>query len=282
MTIKEILKKANETLMKNNIEENFLKSRILLANILDVNKEYLILNDDEEVLLEIENEFLSKIERLVKGEPLQYITNKVEFMGIEFYVDKNVLIPQPDTEILVENIILLVDNLQKNNKKEIKILDLCTGSGAIGVSIYKNLQNVKIFASDISYAALEIAKKNAKINNCQIEFVRSNLFNDINEKFDIIISNPPYIETSELKYLPIEVKNEPRIALDGGKDGLDFYRNIVRNAVNFLNQSGYLAVEIGYNQKDAVENIFKTFGFKNIFNVQDLNGIERVIIGKIK
>ena len=280
MTIKETLKKANDILVKNNIEENFLKSRILLADVLKVNKEYLIIHEDEEILLEKEEEFFFKIKRLVKGKPIQYIINRAEFMGLEFYVDKNVLIPQPDTEILVENLIALVENLQKMKQNEIKILDLCTGSGAIVISLCKKLQNVKLFASDISDKALEIAKKNAKTNETQVEFIESDLFENINEKFDIIVSNPPYIETSEINKLSQEVQNEPRIALDGGNDGLRFYRQIAKNVKDFLNESGYLAVEIGYNQKDQVKNIFRNYGLRNIYTKKDLNGIERIIIGQ--
>ena len=280
MTIKETLKKANDILVKNNIEENFLKARILLSATLSVNKEYLIIHEDEEILLEKEEEFFLKIKRLVKGEPIQYIINRAEFMGLEFYVDKNVLIPQPDTEILVENLIALVENLQKMKQNEIKILDLCTGSGAIVISLCKKLQNVKLFASDISDKALEIAKRNARTNETQVEFIESDLFENINEKFDIIVSNPPYIETSEINKLSQEVQNEPRIALDGGNDGLRFYRQIAKNVKDFLNKSGYLAVEIGYNQKDQVKNIFRNYGLRNIYTKKDLNGIERIIIGQ--
>ena len=283
MTIKEILKKANKILIENYIEENFLKTRILLAHVLEVSKEYLIINEEKEILPKKEEDFFYKIEKLLKGEPIQYITNKAEFMGLEFYVDRNVLIPQPDTEILVENIISLVDNLQKNNQKEIKILDLCTGSGAIGVSLYKNLQNVKIFASDISSKALNIARKNSELNNSQIEFIQSDLFENINERFDIIVSNPPYIVSSEFESLSVEVQNEPKIALDGGEDGLKFYKKIIPEAVQFLNEGGYLAMEIGYNQKSSVENIFKICGcFKRLYIKKDFNGIERVIIGEIQ
>lgn len=224
--------------------------------------------------------FLKKFGRLVNGEPIQYITNSQEFMNLNFCVDKRVLIPQPDTEILVENVISLVNNMQRNCQNEIKILDLCTGSGVIGVCLKKNLQNVKVFASDISEDALEVARKNSSLNNADIIFIKSDLFNRINEKFDIIVSNPPYIETSVIDGLSQEVKNEPKLALDGGKDGLDFYKKIINEAPNFLNKIGYLAVEIGYNQRESVENMFKTHKYKNIQIKKDLSNIDRVIIGK--
>ena len=277
MTVRELLEKANFMLTENNVEENFLKSRILLENIMEVSREYLIIHDDIIVSKKKEIEFLGKIKRLIKGEPIQYILNKAEFMGFEFYVDQNVLIPQPDTEVLVQNVILIANKIKKDNK--IKILDLCTGSGAIGISLYKNLQNVEIFASDISSQALEIAKKNAIINDSKIEFIESDLFDNINEKFDIIVSNPPYIETATIDNLSLEVKHEPRIALDGGEDGLKFYRNITKEADDFLNTNGYLAVEIGYNQEEAVKDIFTKNGLKDIFTKNDFNKICRIVIG---
>ena len=224
---------------------------------------------------------LKKFGKLVNGEPIQYITNSQEFMNLKFYVDNRVLIPQPDTEILVENVISIVENTQKNCQKEIEILDLCTGSGIIGICLKKNLQNVKVYVSDISEDALDVAKKNSIQNNVEISFIKSDLFDEINEKFDIIVSNPPYIESNAIEGLSNEVKNEPKIALDGGKDGLDFYRKIIKEAPNFLNKIGVLALEIGYNQKDAVEKMLKTYKYKNIQIKKDLSNIDRVIIGEI-
>ena len=212
--------------------------------------------------------------------PIQYLTNSQEFMGFNFYVDKNVLIPQPDTEILVENVISIIKNLQKSCQKEITVLDLCTGSGIIGVCLKKHLQNVNVLSSDISSNALEIAKKNANLQNVKIDFIKSDLFENIDEKFDVIVSNPPYIKTDKINELSKEVKNEPRLALDGGQDGLDFYRRIIKESTNFFRKTGYLALEIGYDQKEAVENLFKNFKYKEIKIFKDLSDIERVIIGK--
>lgn len=203
-------------------------------------------------------------------------------MGINFYVDNRVLIPQPDTEILVQNVIKIVKSMQNNCQKEIKVLDLCTGSGIIGICLYKNLQNVKIVASDVSREALEVAEKNAKVNDAKIDFIESNLFEKINNcKFDVIVSNPPYIETSVINELSLEVKHEPNLALDGGEDGLDFYKKIIKEARNFLNKDGVLAFEIGYNQREAVENLFKINGYKNIISKKDLANLDRVVIGQM-
>ncbi len=280
MKIKEALKKANQILIQNNIDEVFLKSRILLAHILNVEKEYLIIHDDEVLLSLQENEFFEKVNKLCSGVPIQYLTNSQEFMGFNFYVDENVLIPQPDTEILVENVISIIKNLQKSCQKEITVLDLCTGSGIIGVCLKKYLQNVNVLSSDISSNALEIAKKNANLQNVKIDFIKSDLFENIDEKFDVIVSNPPYIKTDKINELSKEVKNEPRLALDGGQDGLDFYRKIIKESTNFFRKTGYLALEIGYDQKEAVENLFKNFKYKEIKIFKDLSDIERVIIGK--
>lgn len=280
MKIKEALKKANQILIQNNIDEVFLKSRILLAHILNVEKEYLIIHDDEVLLNLQENEFFEKVNKLCSGVPIQYLTNSQEFMGFNFYVDENVLIPQPDTEILVENVISIIKNLQKSCQKEITVLDLCTGSGIIGVCLKKYLQNVNVLSSDISSNALEIAKKNANLQNVKIDFIKSDLFENIDEKFDVIVSNPPYIKTDKINELSKEVKNEPRLALDGGQDGLDFYRRIIKESTNFFRKTGYLALEIGYDQKEAVENLFKNFKYKEIKIFKDLSDIERVIIGK--
>jgi len=213
--------------------------------------------------------------------PIQYITNNQEFMKLNFYVDKNVLIPQPDTEILVEEVIEIS---KKINSK--KILDLCTGSGAIGVSLAKYLPNCEITAVDISKKALQIAKKNAIINEVekQITFISSDLFSNLeSQKFDIIVSNPPYIKRNDIENLEEQVKKEPLIALDGGEDGLDFYKKIIKEAHKYLVSEGYLCLEIGYNQKDEVIKLIeKEETFKNIYSKKDLYGIDRIIIAEMK
>jgi len=195
-------------------------------------------------------------------------------MGIEFNVNKDVLIPQPDTEILVEETIKIAKEYNKP-----KVLDLCTGSGAIAVSIKKYVPEAEVFASDISIKALQLAKINNIDNN--INFIESNLFENINNEFDIIVSNPPYIRTEEIKSLSKEVQNEPLIALDGGQDGLDFYRDIIKQAHNYLKSNGKLCLEIGDEQKDAITQILKSnFNYTNIKYYKDLQGNDRVIIAE--
>lgn len=279
MIIKEILKKGYDILKENNIEEPNLKVRRLLANILEKEKEYLIINENEEINNNKIERFFSYIERLKNFEPIQYILNEQEFMGLKFFVNENVLIPQPDTETLVEEVIKICDKFDGN--REIKILDLCTGSGAIAISLSITLkERVKVYASDISEEALRVANTNVIKNSLKIELIQSNLFENIDLQFDIIVSNPPYIETETLKNLPEEVKKEPQIALDGGEDGLKFYNEIILNAKKHLNTNGYLAFEIGYNQKEKVEEIFKKNNYKNIFSKKDLSGNNRVVIAQ--
>ena len=278
MNIEEILKKEINNLKQNNIENSTLKVKILLANILNVKKEYLLIHSEEEVKQEDKIKYENNINELIKGKPLQYITNKQEFMGLNFYVDENVLIPQPDTEILVEKAIEIAETTQKN-----KILDMCTGSGCIAISLAKNINNAQIIATDISNNALNVANKNAINHNVEnkIKFINSDMFNNIEEKFDIIVSNPPYIETVTINKLEIEVQNEPHLALDGGIDGLKFYKIIANNAFKYLNENGYLLLEIGYNQQESVTQLLQDTGkYKNIETIKDLGGNYRVVIAR--
>ena len=278
MNIEEILKKEINNLKQNNIENSTLKAKILLANILNVKKEYLLMHSEEEIKQEDKIKYENCIKELIKGKPLQYITNKQEFMALDFYVDENVLIPQPDTEILVEKAIEISKTTQKN-----KILDMCTGSGCIAISLAKKINNAQITAVDISNSALNVANKNAINNNVEnkIKFINSNMFNNIEEKFDIIVSNPPYIKTETINKLGIEVQNEPHLALDGGIDGLKFYKIIANNAFKYLNENGYLLLEIGYNQQNSVTQLLQDIGkYKNIETVKDLGGNYRVVIAR--
>ena len=221
------------------------------------------------------DEYEECIKKLINGTPLQYITHVQQFMGLDFYVDENVLIPQPDTEILVEESIKLI-----NKKQTVEVLDLCTGSGAIAVSIGHYCRQAKVIATDISKSAINVARKNASTNNVNINFIESDLFNQISDcKFDFIISNPPYIETDVINTLSEDVKNEPYIALNGGKDGLDFYKKILNEAHNYLKQNGYLLLEIGYNQARAIRNLqHNNLKLVTQQPIKDLAGNDRVMI----
>lgn len=279
MKIEELLKEGKIKLTENKIEDANLIARVLLEFVLKIDRNELIKKQLQEIEKEKEEEYKQKVEQILQGIPLQYITNSQEFMKLNFFVNENVLIPQPDTEILVEEAIKIV---QAENK--IKILDICTGSGCIGVSLAYYLKNAKITMSDISKNAIEIAKKNAKENKVleKTKFIKSDLFENIKEKFDIIVSNPPYIETDVIKNLSKQVQNEPKIALDGGEDGLLFYRKLIKEAPNFLNNNGYLCMEIGYDQKEKVIELVKQEkSFSKIETIKDLSGNDRVIICRI-
>lgn len=286
MNIKQILEYGIIILKESNIEEPILKARMLLANILKQSKEYLLIHETEELNLNDTNKYKEGIKKLAINIPIQYIINKNEFMGLEFYVDENVLIPQPDTEILVEEVIKICKEINSHNEnKKIRILDLCTGSGAIGISLKKYIQNSEITLSDISNKALEIAKKNCIniIGNTEINIIESDLFEkiDVNNKFDIIVSNPPYIETKTIQTLDKEVQKEPKLALDGGEDGLNLYRRIIKEAHNYLSDNGILVLEIGYNQKDKVINLIRTSNmYREVYSKKDLSNNDRIVACK--
>ncbi len=278
MKIEELLKEGKQKLIQNHIEDANIIARVLLQFTLKLDRNKLILKQEQEVKELEKQEYEKAIEKIVEQMPLQYITNHQEFMKLHFYVDENVLIPQPDTEILVEEVLLIAKKEQKQ-----KILDMCTGSGCIGISLAYYLENSKITMSDISKNAIEIAKKNAKENQVldKVEFITSDLFEKIEGKFDIIVSNPPYIETKVILSLSKQVQNEPILALDGGEDGLVFYRKLINEAPNFLNDNGYLCMEIGYNQKEKVMKLAQQTGkFSKIEVKKDLEGNNRVIICK--
>ncbi len=278
MNIKDVLSKASNMLIENKIENPIMHARILLANKLKKTKEYLIIHENEEIKESIVKEYKEDILQLISGKPLQYITNHQEFMKLDFYVDENVLVPRPDTEILVEEVINIAKQI---NKSKINILDLCTGSGAIAVSIGAYIKNAKITAADISSKALNVAKENAKKNNVQIELIKSDMFENIKQKFDIIVSNPPYIQTKIIKTLSKNVQKEPEMALDGGEDGLKFYKQIAKNADKFLEHDGYLCLEIGYDQNLNVTKLLKeTNKYRKIYSKKDLSGNDRIIIAK--
>ena len=283
MDIQKLRNFGRKKLIENNVEDSNFKSEILLQYILNMDKTELIINSKKEVQHDLEQRYISYLDKIIEGKPIQYITHKQEFMGLYFYVDENVLIPQPDTEILVEKTIRTVTANNKLLSQNIKILDLCTGSGAIAVSLENYLQNkcnIEIYASDISEKAIDVAKRNAKENNAKVKFIISDMFQNIEENnFDIIVSNPPYIEKATITTLSKEVQNEPHLALDGGIDGLDFYRIIAKEGYKHLKSGGYILVEIGYNQKESVSNIFKEYTdqYIEVNCIKDLNGQDRVI-----
>ena len=280
MTIKETLRKGMIQLKTENVTEPNLKARLIMQYILNKPRQYLIIYDNQVLTLRQEVNYFKAIKRLINGEPIQHITHQQEFMKLNFFVNEDVLIPRPDTEILVEEVIKIA---RKINAK--KILDMCTGSGAIAVSLAKYLDNVEITAVDISEKSLDVAKTNAKNNEVEnkITFIESNLFeNIVNEKYDIIVSNPPYIRKDVIKTLTKEVQKEPKIALDGGYDGLDFYRKITHQSEEYLKFNGYLCFEIGYDQKkDVIKIINDERKFTGTYSKKDLCDNDRIIVTRL-
>lgn len=281
MTIREILLKYSKELEEISSTPR-LDVEILLQKALgDVDRLYIHLNLEKVLSEEEDNLFLKLINERLNNRPIAYIVGNREFMGLDFYVQEGVLIPRPDTEILVEEVIEI-----GKNKGEIEILDIGTGSGAITVSLAKYLHNANLTSVDISDIALEVGKKNAISNNVdnKIEFIKSNLFTEIDKdkKFDVIVSNPPYIRKKDVQNLESQVKDfEPYTALEGGEDGLDFYRKITEQAKLYLKENGVLAYEVGHDQSEDVSKLMEINGYTNIYTKKDLQGIDRVVIGTI-
>lgn len=280
MNLKEILKYGKEELIKNNIEDASIIAKELAEYIFKITRAQMIANNDMEFSKDQTDNYINSIKKISTGIPIQYITNNQEFMNLNFYVDENVLIPQPDTETLVEEVI------NEYKEKKCEILDLCTGSGAIAISLAKYINESNIVASDISMKALQIAKLNAEKNlvRKKIEFIESDMFNKIyKDDFDIIVSNPPYIKTKVIEKLDRQVKNEPYIALDGGADGLKFYKIIIENAYKYIKNEGKVFLEIGYDQKNKLINLFKENNhYENIYSKKDLGGNDRIIVATVR
>ena len=284
--ITQLLSFGKSILKENKVEQYALDCELIMMFVTGFSKVKLFTENNYMLSEKEKDSFLNLIDTRANGKPIQYILGKCEFMSLPFYVNENVLIPRNDTEILVEEIL----NYIKNKQDVETIFDMCTGSGCIPISILKLTENVSknifAYASDISEKALETAVENAKLNGVEkrIEFIKSDLFQNIEKniygKVDIFISNPPYIKTKEIDTLMREVKNfEPKNALDGGNDGLDFYKNIVQEANVFLKHGGILAFEIGFDQALSVSMLMKDKGFSNIKIIKDLAGLDRVVLG---
>lgn len=266
------------------------EAELLFSKVFNCSRISLYLDRDIKINKKISSFLASVLKRRIQGLPLPYILGKIEFMGLVFEVNEEVFIPRPETEILVETVLKLVSSVpclpsgRKYRVSSVNILDIGTGSGCIAISLAKFLSNVKITATDISLEALKIAKQNAILNNVKINFLLIDLFNNYElrtNNYELIISNPPYVPTTEIKRLQPEVRCEPRIALDAGRDGLDFYRRIITQSPLYLEKCGFLIMEMGFNQANAIKDILKnSHSFQIIEVVKDYNGIDRVIVAR--
>ena len=292
--LKFLLDKSISYLEKNNISESKLIAEIVFSHVLEIDRMMFFTKYRNE----IEDEKIEKIRYFIKkiGQekfPVQYLLNEQEFFGRKFYVDKGVLIPRQDTEILVEKAIEILKNndlkknisekIEKNSKNRKKILDIGAGSGIIGISVALEIKDSYVLGIDISEKALETSEKNKEILNVKnIKFLKSNLFENVEFKeFDMIISNPPYISFNEVGIMSDDtLLHEPSDALFAENDGLYFYYEICQNALDYLADSGYLLFEIGYKQGNNVAEIMTSSGFKNVEVIKDLAGLDRVVVGQ--
>ncbi|NLM20447.1 MAG: peptide chain release factor N(5)-glutamine methyltransferase [Peptococcaceae bacterium] len=282
LSVLEMLLRGAEYLQARGVVQPRAEADILLAHTLGISRDKLYLRRNLKVSNQDQERYVKLLQRRGKREPLAYVVNKREFMGLEFYVDERVLIPRPETEILAEKILALRETKSHSgyNKKykSPRVLDLCTGSGALAISIAYYWPEAKVTAVDISKAALEVAKYNAANLQTPIDFRQGDLFEPLNdEKFDIIVSNPPYVSQREYVECSPEVKHEPPLALLAGEDGLDFYRKIAAQASRFLGNEGLIWVEIGCTQGKQVVTFFTDKGFKTVI-FRDYAGLDRIVL----
>lgn len=269
----ELLQDAKNILRNNGIADADIDAWYLLAHVFGMSRADYIIHAKDEAPKDIALIYKEMVEKRASHIPLQYITGVSEFMGLEFLVDENVLIPRQDTEILVEEVLKVC--------KGKSVLDICTGSGCIILSLAKLGSLKKAVGCDISVKALQVAKKNADKLGVEVTLICSDIFENIEGKYDIIVSNPPYIKSEEISSLMPEVRDhEPRLALEGGSDGLIFYRRIINDLKRFINPGGYIFFETGYDQGEAVKDLLTTAGFSDIYIKKDLSGLDRVVCAK--
>lgn len=274
MIYRELYEAGKARLIRAGLEEAALDARLLLEFVCHTARNDLLVHGDREVEKEQEELYRDLIGRRSAHIPLQHLTGVTEFMGLEFCVNENVLIPRQDTEILVEEVM-------RNLHDGFRILDMCTGSGCILLSLLHYSNNCSGVGADISERALEVARKNAEsLKEADARFIHSDLFEQVEGKFEIIVSNPPYIRTDVIQTLAEEVRlHEPLTALDGLEDGLHFYRKIIAESGKYLCGGGRLFFEIGYDQREAVTALMEQAGFRDVAAVQDYAGLDRVVYG---
>ena len=285
-TNRQLLHEGQERLKAAGITEADADAWILFAGTTGLDRTAYLMRGSESVKEDTVEKYFEKIRRRMDREPVQYIEGTAPFMGYDFAVNENVLIPRMDTEILVSEALKEADRMcrERLHGTDVRVLDMCTGSGCIIESLYllleKNGYEIKAEASDVSEKALETAKLNAERLGAEIKFNKGNLFESVNGTFNMILSNPPYIRTSEIEKLQDEVKlHDPFSALDGKEDGLYFYKKIIADAKRFLKENGVLAFEIGYDQGKAVSDLMKEAGYDKVFVKKDLAGLDRIVCG---
>lgn len=278
MNVREALDIARKRLIEAGVGNPALDAEILLAHTLSVDRLRLLVNDGEKLSDEDMKCFVRLLDLRCGHMPVAYITGHREFFGLDISVGPGVLIPRPETEFAVEESLRAIEGVQNPC-----LADLCCGSGAIAVAMAVNHPDAIVYASDISEIAGKYTKENAQKHHVEnrIFFIKGDLWHPFEEKnigqFDLIVSNPPYIPEDEMGNLPEDVKKEPEIALNGGIDGLDYYKRIISKAPQFLKSGGHIVLEIGWNQAAAVQNLLKASGFKEIHVIKDYAGYDRVV-----
>lgn len=276
MTYREAINHGEKILAQAEIAEAKTDAWLLLEMACKIDRNFYYLHMEEDMPEEQLSEYEIALRKRAEHVPLQYIVGETEFMGLKFKVNSSVLIPRFDTETLVEEALKVI-------RPGMKVLDLCTGSGCVLISILRNVVNVEGHGTDISKQALNVAKENARLNNVAATFERSDLFDQITERFDVIVSNPPYIRTEEILKLMPEVRSfEPIEALDGKEDGLYFYRSIIAECGAYLNPEGRILFEIGCDQGQAVSELLREAGFKEVNVIKDLAHHDRVVSGGLQ
>ena len=273
--VKDFVKENTDKLDAAGISDASVDIWLLLEHFADIDKGDYFANQNMELNPVVAKEIEEAVEKRINHIPLQHIVGETEFMGLTFKVNDKVLVPRFDTEILVDEVVKYVGD------EFYKILDMCTGSGCIAITVSDICDNAKVVAADISKDALDVAKENNEINSTDVEFVESDLFENVEGLFDVIVSNPPYIKTEEIENLMDEVKlHDPRLALDAGEDGLEFYRRIIKDSKDYLKQDGMIFFEIGFDQAEDVSKLLDENGFKDIVVKKDLAMNDRVIFAK--
>jgi release factor glutamine methyltransferase len=280
LNVREALNMGRKQLYEAGVANPALDSQLILSHVLGTNRLKLLVYDEVNLTKEQQEYYARLLAKRCQFVPIAYIIGRKEFYGLNFYIKTGVLIPRPETEFVVEEALKAAGTISNP-----VIADLCCGSGAISVSIAVNNQKAKIYATEISDIACKVARRNIKAYDVQdrVLLFKGDLWMPLEQRkikeLDIIVSNPPYIPSQELENLPSDVKNEPELALDGGSDGLEFYRRIITNAPKYLKPGGRIILEIGWNQASDVESIFKKNGFKQITVRKDYAGFDRVITG---
>lgn len=288
MTLGQTYKLGKEYLENAGIRDAEIDAWYLMEHITGYDRAYYFSHQEEELREQQTEEYKKMIEKRAQHIPLQHLTGVQEFMGYEFKVNENVLVPRMETEFLVEDAIDILRRIYavpyRAENKTIRVLDLCTGSGCIVISILKWMQknnvNIEGIAVDISEKALEVARENAEKLEVSPVFLQGDLFEPVEGKFEVIVSNPPYIPTQDIETLDPEVKDhDPYLALNGEEDGLHFYRRIIKESTEYMMPGGWMLFEVGHDQGKAVHRLMREHGYSNVEVQKDLSGLDRIVVG---